>query len=226
MDVKKTKMASGITKLYPRTCLGLLNCKGMSKDNIWRILPIPFPILSFPPLLFPSSPHRMCLRPSVCTSQVRTRDLGGYSTTGDLVRAVVENLRHRPVYWDVSSHPSLTLFLAWFEHMLRPTPLLCLLCLTFYQRFCYTYIYCILFCDIPKKKSSLMRSFVLLCNCIIWIVIQAVTFEFINRFFQLLCINVIKHFGHKSFLISVLLQFELKQGYCRTNPSPTQSKVS
>lgn len=102
---KKTKMASGITKLYPRTCLGLLNCKGMSKDNIWRTLPVPFPILSFPPLLFPSSPHRMCLRPSVCTSQVRTRDLGGYSTTGDLVRAVVENLRHRPVYWDVPSHP-------------------------------------------------------------------------------------------------------------------------
>uniref|UniRef100_UPI0025ADC827 isocitrate dehydrogenase [NAD] subunit beta, mitochondrial isoform X3 n=1 Tax=Doryrhamphus excisus TaxID=161450 RepID=UPI0025ADC827 len=28
--------------------------------------------------------------------KVRTRDLGGYSTTGDFVRAVVDNLRHRP----------------------------------------------------------------------------------------------------------------------------------
>ncbi|XP_014858073.1 PREDICTED: isocitrate dehydrogenase [NAD] subunit beta, mitochondrial isoform X1 [Poecilia mexicana] len=28
--------------------------------------------------------------------KVRTRDLGGYSTTGDFVQAVVENLRHRP----------------------------------------------------------------------------------------------------------------------------------
>ncbi|XP_054878879.1 isocitrate dehydrogenase [NAD] subunit beta, mitochondrial isoform X1 [Poeciliopsis prolifica] len=29
--------------------------------------------------------------------KVRTRDLGGYSTTGDFVQAVVENLRHRPI---------------------------------------------------------------------------------------------------------------------------------
>ncbi|XP_061688682.1 isocitrate dehydrogenase [NAD] subunit beta, mitochondrial isoform X5 [Syngnathoides biaculeatus] len=29
--------------------------------------------------------------------KVRTRDLGGYSTTGDFVRAVVDNLRYRPV---------------------------------------------------------------------------------------------------------------------------------
>ncbi len=34
----------------------------------------------------------------LCVSQVRTRDLGGYSTTGDFVRAVVENLRHRTVW--------------------------------------------------------------------------------------------------------------------------------
>ncbi|XP_041748024.1 isocitrate dehydrogenase [NAD] subunit beta, mitochondrial isoform X3 [Coregonus clupeaformis] len=30
--------------------------------------------------------------------KVRTRDLGGYSTTGDFVQAVVGNLRHRPTY--------------------------------------------------------------------------------------------------------------------------------
>ncbi|KAL6470700.1 hypothetical protein MHYP_G00218190 [Metynnis hypsauchen] len=30
--------------------------------------------------------------------KVRTRDLGGYSTTGDFVRAVVANLRHRPLH--------------------------------------------------------------------------------------------------------------------------------
>uniref|UniRef100_A0A672GYY9 Isocitrate dehydrogenase [NAD] subunit, mitochondrial n=1 Tax=Salarias fasciatus TaxID=181472 RepID=A0A672GYY9_SALFA len=30
--------------------------------------------------------------------KVRTRDLGGYCTTGDFVHAVVENLRHRPVH--------------------------------------------------------------------------------------------------------------------------------
>lgn len=34
----------------------------------------------------------------LCVSQVRTRDLGGYSTTGDFVRAVVDNLRHRTVW--------------------------------------------------------------------------------------------------------------------------------
>jgi len=33
----------------------------------------------------------------VCVSQVRTRDLGGYSTTSDFVRAIVANLSHRTV---------------------------------------------------------------------------------------------------------------------------------
>lgn len=34
----------------------------------------------------------------VCVSQVRTRDLGGYSTTSDFVHAIVANLGHRTVW--------------------------------------------------------------------------------------------------------------------------------
>ena len=40
----------------------------------------------------------VCVCVYVCTSQVRTRDLGGYSTASEIVHAVVENLVHRPVY--------------------------------------------------------------------------------------------------------------------------------
>lgn len=65
---------------------------------VWRVLPLPlpFPLIPSPSSTPSPSPVYMCV--SACTSQVRTRDLGGYSTTGDFVRAVVENLRHRPAY--------------------------------------------------------------------------------------------------------------------------------
>lgn len=64
----------------------------------------------------------------------------------------------------------------------------------------------------------------------IYIIIPAVKFEFINRFFQLLCIYTLNQhyqtFWTYSFVFSVLLQFELKPSYCRINMSHTQSKVS
>lgn len=66
-----------------------------------RPLPFPHPLIPHTDSSQLSSvcaSFLMCVHVCLCMSQVRTRDLGGYSTTGDFVRAVVENLRHRPVY--------------------------------------------------------------------------------------------------------------------------------
>lgn len=82
---------------------------------------------------------------------------------------------------------------------------------------------------IPKNLTH--EKSVLLCtgSCIVCIIIPAVKFEFINRFFQLLCIYTLNQhhqtFWTYSFVFSVLLQFQLKLSYCRINTSPTQSKV-
>ena len=73
------------------------------RDSACKLFEVPYLFPS--PLLFPP---RTCVCVHVCVcvcacvcvcvllSQVRTRDLGGYCTTGDFVHAVVDNLRFRP----------------------------------------------------------------------------------------------------------------------------------